>query len=45
MLDEPVASGMTGLLEKKPGVLSPRLLVGRLLALAALVAWVTWLVR
>jgi predicted Zn-dependent protease len=42
---QPLPWGMTGLLEKKPGVLSPRLLVGLMLALAALVAWVTWLIR
>ena len=42
---QPLPWGMTGLLEKKPGVLSPRLLVGIILALAALVAGVTWLVR
>jgi len=42
---QPLPWGMTSLLEKKPGVLSPPLLVGLILGLAALVAWVTWLVR
>jgi hypothetical protein len=36
---------MTALLEKKPGVLSVRIILGAALAAAALVALATWLAR
>jgi len=42
---QPAPWGMTGLLEQKAGVLSPRLLVASIVALAALAVWVVWLVR
>jgi predicted Zn-dependent protease len=42
---QPLPWGMTGLLEKKPGVLSVPILVGLALALTALVVWATWLLR
>ena len=42
---QPLRWGMTALLEKKPGVLSARIIVGVALVVAALVAFLTWLTR
>ena len=40
---QPLPWGVTALLEKKPGVLSARIIVGVVIAAAALVAFLTWL--
>ena len=42
---QPLPWGMTALLEKKPGVLSARIIVGVVVPAAALVAFLTWLAR
>jgi predicted Zn-dependent protease len=42
---QPVPWGMTGLIEKKPGVLSARLIVAIVIGLVAVVALVTWWAR
>ncbi len=42
---QPLPWGVTALLEKKPGVLSARIIVGVVVAAAALVAILTWLSR